>query len=196
MKAIIDEQFYVIGNNLALDFVNSSIVDLTVENLVGWAIAVGLVDDSAGIPLAAKWQRFDLAEIDRFRAKLRVIVANLAFGGTAGNESIGLINNTLKKNGGHTELVRTDEGFAKRFSMDLTVPDGLLVPIAESFADLLCYGNLDYLRKCESPECILYYYDNTKNHKRRWCSMSVCGNRAKANKFYQRKKERLAVRAN
>ncbi|MEL6323421.1 MAG: CGNR zinc finger domain-containing protein, partial [Pseudomonadota bacterium] len=32
----------------------------------------------------------------------------------------------------------------------------------------------------EGPTCTLYFHDVSKNHKRRWCSMDICGNRAKA----------------
>jgi predicted RNA-binding Zn ribbon-like protein len=64
----------------------------------------------------------------------------------------------------------------------------LLVPIAEAAADLLCAGNFEYLRKCENPACVLLFYDTTKNHRRRWCSMAACGNRAKVAQFYQRQR--------
>jgi predicted RNA-binding Zn ribbon-like protein len=39
----------------------------------------------------------------------------------------------------------------------------------------------------------LYFYDTTKNHTRRWCSMTGCGNRAKAAAFYERKKSRVKL---
>ncbi|HEX8403835.1 MAG TPA: CGNR zinc finger domain-containing protein, partial [Duganella sp.] len=40
--------------------------------------------------------------------------------------------------------------------------------------------------QCEHPECILWFYDRTKSHKRRWCSMALCGNRYKAAQFRKR----------
>ena len=61
----------------------------------------------------------------------------------------------------------------------------------EGAADLLCHGDLANLRKCENHDCILYLYDTTKNHTRRWRSTAGCGNRAKAAAFYQRKKKRI-----
>ncbi|MEU5878569.1 CGNR zinc finger domain-containing protein [Spirillospora sp. NPDC047279] len=42
------------------------------------------------------------------------------------------------------------------------------------------------IRECANPECVLWFYDVTKNGQRRWCSMEVCGNRAKAARFQQR----------
>jgi predicted RNA-binding Zn ribbon-like protein len=36
------------------------------------------------------------------------------------------------------------------------------------------------VRKCEGTTCTLWFLDVSKAHARRWCSMAVCGNRAKA----------------
>lgn len=42
------------------------------------------------------------------------------------------------------------------------------------------------IRGCANPECILHFYDTSKNGTRRWCSMAACGNRAKASRHYAR----------
>ncbi|MDI2130750.1 CGNR zinc finger domain-containing protein [Yinghuangia seranimata] len=42
------------------------------------------------------------------------------------------------------------------------------------------------LRRCANPACTLRFYDTSKNGTRRWCSMSGCGNRAKASRHYDR----------
>lgn len=56
----------------------------------------------------------------------------------------------------------------------------MLQPIAWSIARLLTEENLGLVRNCEGPTCTLLFLDRTKSHKRRWCSMAVFGNRAKA----------------
>ncbi|MDR3416090.1 MAG: CGNR zinc finger domain-containing protein [Nevskia sp.] len=61
-----------------------------------------------------------------------------------------------------------------------TSPRQLLQPIAEAMGDLVCHGDFHLVRACEGLGCTLMFYDRTKGHGRRWCSMSVCGNRAKA----------------
>jgi predicted RNA-binding Zn ribbon-like protein len=61
-----------------------------------------------------------------------------------------------------------------------TSPRRLLQPIAEAIGDLVCHGDFRLVRACEGMGCTLLFYDRTKGHARRWCSMSVCGNRAKA----------------
>ena len=62
----------------------------------------------------------------------------------------------------------------------------LLGVLAEAVAQLLVDGQFDLVKQCEHPECILWFYDRTKSHKRRWCSMALCGNRYKAAQFRKR----------
>jgi predicted RNA-binding Zn ribbon-like protein len=59
-------------------------------------------------------------------------------------------------------------------------PKMLLLPIAEAMGDLVCAKDFTLVRKCEGPTCTLWFLDVRKAHARRWCSMAVCGNRAKA----------------
>jgi predicted RNA-binding Zn ribbon-like protein len=59
-------------------------------------------------------------------------------------------------------------------------PKALLLPIAEAMGDLVCQKDFTLVRKCEGPTCTLWFLDVSKGHARRWCSMAVCGNRAKA----------------
>ncbi|MFI2782487.1 CGNR zinc finger domain-containing protein [Streptomyces sp. ALB3] len=44
----------------------------------------------------------------------------------------------------------------------------------------------DRVRPCANDECVLHFYDVSKNGTRRWCSMAGCGNRAKAQRHYAR----------
>jgi predicted RNA-binding Zn ribbon-like protein len=61
-----------------------------------------------------------------------------------------------------------------------------LAPIAEAGVDLLVNADFALVRQCEHPECVLWFYDRTKAHKRRWCSMALCGNRHKVAAYRQR----------
>jgi predicted RNA-binding Zn ribbon-like protein len=58
-------------------------------------------------------------------------------------------------------------------------PEALLFPLARSLADLVCTEDFTRVKACEGPECTLLFVDRTRGHGRRWCSMAVCGNRAK-----------------
>jgi predicted RNA-binding Zn ribbon-like protein len=62
-----------------------------------------------------------------------------------------------------------------------------LARLAYAAAELLAEGDFNLVRKCESAECSLMFYDRTKSHKRRWCSMALCGNRHKVAEFRKRR---------
>jgi predicted RNA-binding Zn ribbon-like protein len=66
----------------------------------------------------------------------------------------------------------------------------MLGQLAEAVAQLLVDGDFALVKQCEHPDCVLWFYDRTKAHKRRWCSMALCGNRYKAAQF--RKKSAAA----
>jgi predicted RNA-binding Zn ribbon-like protein len=59
-------------------------------------------------------------------------------------------------------------------------PKALLLPVAGAMGELICEKDFTLVRKCEGPTCTLWFLDVSKAHARRWCSMAVCGNRAKA----------------
>ncbi|MFB9287947.1 CGNR zinc finger domain-containing protein [Pseudoduganella plicata] len=84
----------------------------------------------------------------------------------------------LERDGaGNLVLTRTQRG---------TTLAALLGPVAEAVAGLLAEGDFALVRQCEHPDCVLWFYDRTKAHKRRWCSMALCGNRYKAAQFRKR----------
>lgn len=64
-----------------------------------------------------------------------------------------------------------------------------LWPIARSAAELLASDRLANVRACSSPTCQWLFLDASKNHRRRWCDMKLCGNRAKVQRFYKRQKK-------
>ncbi|MBE9034171.1 CGNR zinc finger domain-containing protein [aff. Roholtiella sp. LEGE 12411] len=70
----------------------------------------------------------------------------------------------------------------------LTQPEQLLQIIAEEIANYVCTADFTLMRRCENPTCTLWFYDTTKSHARRWCSMSLCGNRSKAAAYRTRAK--------
>ncbi len=66
-------------------------------------------------------------------------------------------------------------------------PEALLIPLAESMAKLVTDENFQYVKACEGHGCTLMFVDRTRGHARRWCSMAMCGNRAKQAAHRQRK---------
>jgi predicted RNA-binding Zn ribbon-like protein len=58
----------------------------------------------------------------------------------------------------------------------------LLAIVARAQAD----GTWERLKACPWHTCHVAFYDHSRNHSRTWCSMAVCGNRAKARTYRHR----------
>lgn len=97
------------------------------------------------------------------------------------------LNADIQTAAGHMRLVPVKGGFEWGFD-DLGDFDSVLWPIARSAADLLASEQLPYVRACFSKSCEWFFLDTSKNHHRRWCDMTRCGNRAKVQRFYARQK--------
>ena len=67
-------------------------------------------------------------------------------------------------------------------------PDSLLLPIGQALARLVTTEDFTQVKACEGPACTLLFADHTRGHARRWCSMALCGNRAKQAAHRQRAK--------
>ena len=82
-------------------------------------------------------------------------------------------------------------GFQLRARRRWRTPESLVAPIAEAIARFICHADFRYVKACHGRNCILFFLDQTRRHGRRWCSMAVCGNRAKQNAHLGRLKKRL-----
>ncbi|MDL2404542.1 CGNR zinc finger domain-containing protein [Rhizobium calliandrae] len=65
--------------------------------------------------------------------------------------------------------------------------DGLDAATVHSTLRLIAMPDPDRMKICRN--CGWLFIDRSKNKSRAWCDMAVCGNRAKANRYYRRKKE-------
>jgi predicted RNA-binding Zn ribbon-like protein len=101
---------------------------------------------------------------------------------------LAVLNSHVQEAAQHLTLVQGKHSFAWKFdanSYDLFAP---LWPIAREAADLLASERTEYVRACASKTCEWLFLDESKNHRRRWCDMTKCGNRAKVKRFYVRQK--------
>jgi predicted RNA-binding Zn ribbon-like protein len=69
-------------------------------------------------------------------------------------------------------------------------PDALLLPVGEALARLVATEDFSRVKACEGPTCTLLFADHTRGRARRWCTMAVCGNRAKQAAHRNRLKKR------
>ncbi|CAM5289663.1 CGNR zinc finger domain-containing protein [Streptomyces purpurascens] len=55
--------------------------------------------------------------------------------------------------------------------------------VAAAVAEALVAGTWTRLKACEAPDCHWAYYDRSPAGRGRWCSMQVCGARAKMRRY-------------
>jgi predicted RNA-binding Zn ribbon-like protein len=102
-------------------------------------------------------------------------------------DALQTLNELSQEAGKRSILVERNRRFAWAFA-DRFSCDAVLWPIAQSAVDLLVLDRLLFVRTCSSKTCEWFFFDTSKNHRRRWCNMKVCGNQAKVARFYRRQK--------
>jgi predicted RNA-binding Zn ribbon-like protein len=191
-----------------LDFLNSiaTPVDEPVdwigdgEGLMSWLEQAGMVPPAA---LASIRARVGAAELDETAAKARslrewfrgYVRARKGRALTASDmDELEPLNQLLARDELHGEIVVNAAGAATALSYRATrrweSAESLLMPIAEAMAKLVCEDDFTQVKACEGPKCTLLFADHTRGHARRWCSMAICGNRAKVAAHRARLKER------
>jgi len=179
----------LVGDHPALDLLNTiarldgALVDVwqSDDDVLRWLLRTGLLEAKVASParrgalLAAARQ---LREIARVLVTARKANRRL---------DAGPLNDFLLQAESHCELIRDKDGalsVVRRYHQ--TSPNGVLTPLAEAVAEFLATADFHLVRRCEGEDCVLWFYDRTKAHRRRWCSMEVCGNRAKIARFRSR----------
>jgi len=194
------EPFLFVGGRLWLDFVNTQFADKgqsvdllsDFETLLRWLTAAQAADEKVRESVAA-WSSRDQKEIGRYAVRLRLVLRQaaerLARGEEIGDAALITVNEVLRSQRSSVRLTRTPTGYETTVHSEWVDNFALLAPVAASFADTLTGNDLTRLRNCEDPACLLYFYDTSKNHARRWCSMEMCGNRHKVATHYQRSRQ-------
>ncbi|WP_448107392.1 CGNR zinc finger domain-containing protein [Pseudomonas azerbaijanoccidentalis] len=101
------------------------------------------------------------------------------------------LNRLLERDEKFTRIALQDGDTPKlawQFQRRWRGPDSLLLPLGEVLAEFVCTEDFSDVKCCEGPSCTLMFVDHTRGRKRRWCSMAVCGNRAKAAAHRERQK--------
>ena len=93
------------------------------------------------------------------------------------------LNRLLERDEGFGRIAARDHGHASalefRTMRRWRSPEALLLPIGDALAKFVCEEDFSNVKACEGPACTLMFADHTRGHARRWCSMAICGNRAK-----------------
>jgi predicted RNA-binding Zn ribbon-like protein len=195
--------FELTGGSLCLDFANT--VDerprpeprghlLVYKDLCDWAEQAGVLEPQGARALwraaekAPQKARRDLSRAKKLRESLFSVFSNIARGEEPDKKALDSVNKFISGVLANLVLVPSEDGFVRRFSGRSDELERPLNAVALSALDLLTSPSLDRIRLCASERCDWLFLDNSKNRSRRWCDMSVCGNRAKASRHYQKKK--------
>lgn len=186
-----------LADSLGLDFLNSvaTPVDTPVDwledgdGLLRWLEQAQLVPQEV---LRSARERAIPGEIDRLAGQARAL--REWFRGfvrqhkgralqAADVAKLEPLNALLKRDERYSEIVAGSDSESPVFTLAQQrrwqSSDALLLPIAEAMARLVCDEDFAHVKACEGPTCTLLFADHTRGHARRWCSMALCGNRAK-----------------
>jgi predicted RNA-binding Zn ribbon-like protein len=87
------------------------------------------------------------------------------------------------------ELTPGDLSCRWQWSVRASPVEAALGPIALAAVRLFTEGDFHRIRECGGHACGWLFYDRSKNNRRRWCEMEVCGNRAKQRRLAARRRE-------
>jgi len=184
----------MLGDHPALDILNTvSRVDGELVDSLQSDRDVVLWLSRAGWPLENELANLRSSALLHAARTLREEIRTLVERRKAGKRiDVGALNAFLAEARSHLELVPNQErGLSLERQWKRRTPEQALAPLAESAADLLASGDFSLVRRCEDEDCVLWFYDRTKSHHRRWCSMAACGNRHKVAAFRKRQQGSL-----
>jgi predicted RNA-binding Zn ribbon-like protein len=131
-----------------------------------------------------------LADAIALREAIYRIFGALAHGQELRNRDVSAFCAALAAAPPRNHLQRLSKGFAWQIAPSEATAASLLTPVLWSAGDLLVKGEHARIRQCANEKCLWLFLDESKNATRRWCDMNSCGNRAKAQRHYQRRKRR------
>ena len=168
------------------------------EGLVGWLTQAGL---APAAELEAIAGRAMPGELDRvadqardlrewFRGFVRAHMGGPL--GPAAMSDLQPLNRLLERDEAYSRIVLHDHGGHGRLALQAArrwrSPESLLIPLGEAMARMVVEEDFALVKACEGRGCTLMFADHTRGRARRWCSMAICGNRAKQKEFRDRKR--------
>src|SRR5437763_39197 len=195
--------FEFISDDPALDFINT--VDNrgdperrkelfnTYSDRLAWASEAHLVTQAEAERLKNKASkssgqtRTALRRAKILREALYRIFSAIAEERQPSPSDVALLDSFDKQAMAHRRIGRdTQGGYGWQWRTDGDDLDLVLWQVAKAGAELLTSDLVYNVRACAAESCKWLFVDTSRNQKRRWCDMRICGNRAKARKFYEK----------
>lgn len=166
----------------------------SLDDLIDWcakeAYAPGEIE-----PLKAWWAAHGAdapaarEEAVALREALYRIFAAVAERQVPSASDLALFNRALAAAPARSQLTTQNGAYVWRVENLKPTISHLLAPVLWTAGDLLAEPRRDRVRRCGNDKCLWLFLDDSKSGTRRWCSMSSCGNRAKAHRHYEKKKK-------
>jgi predicted RNA-binding Zn ribbon-like protein len=188
----------LLGGRLAVDFANTPSFPGVVVREPSWEELVVFLEASHVVSRERGANLLALPESDpqsagkilsraiRLREGLRRVFGGMVRKERILTEWITPINEILRITEGHDELTQDGPGWKLEFMAREGGVDWLFAAVARSAAEIIVEGSHSRLRMCANPSCSLFFFDASRTHRRRWCSMAICGNRHKVSSFAKR----------
>jgi predicted RNA-binding Zn ribbon-like protein len=192
------------GGLLCLDFTNTSSGRGTAlrlehlqrfEHLVAWARHAGAIGEAEVAALTAAAERSPVAAeravraARRLRETLYAIFQAVAEGAVPPAPALAVLNGALRPSLAAAALAPAGRGLAWHWPGGIATPERLLWPVLRSAAELLTGTELERIKVCPGHACGWLFIDRTRNGRRRWCEMEVCGSRAKMQRYHRRRRQ-------
>jgi predicted RNA-binding Zn ribbon-like protein len=192
--------FLFVGNQLALDFLNTRPVQNGEPSellpdfsaLLRWFQAADLLNSRQVGSLQRQWggsanaQRTTEA-MRQLREKLREEILAWERSGSVQHSTLDELNKLMAEHFMRTRLRTNGRSYLTELWFEPREPDDLFAPLAHSAATLFVTADPKRVRKC--AQCVLHFYDTSKKGTRRWCSMQLCGNRLKVAAYAARQRK-------
>jgi len=194
--------FVFVSGRLNLDFANTQLVDREEKRdllpngtaVLRWAQQAALITPAQQDDWLGRLTADKLAELHRDAMALRQTIdeiLQLAPETTheAVTQHLPELNRFLTAGGLQRHIHQQGDKFALDWQIDPDNPTGILTRIALDAAELISEQNWRRIKQCQHPQCILHFFDTSKNASRRWCSMELCGNREKVSRHRRKQSE-------
>jgi predicted RNA-binding Zn ribbon-like protein len=171
---------------------------LRFEHLLAWARHAGTVEEEVVLEFAAQMpgeqaDRRAVRQAIVLRESLHAIFHAVIARRPPPAPALAEFNSILARAMAAAAIEHSPSGYVWRWPVGVTDPERLLWPVVRSAAELLTTGELNRIGFCPGINCGWMFLDTSRNGRRRWCEMEVCGSRAKMRRYHMRHRDRAQI---